>query len=197
MSQQEVEAALGQPNRTGGRGDVWLYYAADGTKLTVRFSRDDVLMDANHSNIGQKERRVASITNELGGRDIFKIMSERASQRTREQLAQKMEEQSRDWQASKSASHMPGRAQPNVVTLSLAPLAPADPVPPKRIIPAESYAAITVGVTREEVLTRLGEPNSRYAIAGNDGTHESLTYDLDSGETVVIRFLGGKVKAVR
>ena len=127
---------LGQPNRTAGRGDVWHYYAADGTELTVRFARDDGLMDAEYSNPGEKNRQVASITTELAGRSIFKIMSDRAWQRSQEQSAQKMADQRRDWQAGKSASRTSGRAQPSMITVAAVPVAPADPVPPptKRII---------------------------------------------------------------
>jgi hypothetical protein len=50
---------------------------------------------------------------------------------------------------------------------------------------------------RNRFLIQLGEPNARFAIASDEGTRESFTYDLASGEAVVIRLLDGKVVKVR
>jgi hypothetical protein len=72
----------------------------------------------------------------------------------------------------------------------------AQPPPAKRIVSAEAMAAITAGATREDVLSRLGEPSSRYAISDDQGIRESFTYDLSNGVAVVIRLVGGKVTQV-
>jgi hypothetical protein len=71
-----------------------------------------------------------------------------------------------------------------------------DPVK-KRIIPAASLDAIALGMSRDDLLSKLGEPNGRYAISDDEGTRESYTYDVDSGESVVIRLVNGKVAKVR
>ena len=127
---------------------------------------------------------------DLGGRDLYKLMADRAWKKNQEQQAVKMNEF--------RAAHSAGRGtRPSVVTVDPVPVAPADPAPPKRIVSPEALAAIAVGATREEVLSRLGEPSSRFAITDDDGTRESFTYDLDSGATVEIRLLGGKVTKVR
>jgi hypothetical protein len=81
--------------------------------------------------------------------------------------------------------------------MAAVPVDQADPVPPKRIVPANAFRTLAVGATRQDVLSHLGEPSSRYAITDDEGSHESFTYDLDNGETVVIRLLGGKVTALR
>lgn len=47
------------------------------------------------------------------------------------------------------------------------------------------------------IAARLGEPSSRYAITDDDGTRGSFTYDLETGQTVVIHLLAGKVTGLR
>jgi outer membrane protein assembly factor BamE (lipoprotein component of BamABCDE complex) len=195
MGREQVEALLGEPNRTlgddRGRGwhGFWWYYASDGTKLSVRFMGEDGLGEAKYEYLHEKSRSVASVESDLGGRDIYKVMADRAWKKNQEQSAIKM--------SNFRASHSGRSGQPSTVNLTPVPVAPADPTPPKRIVSAQAYSNVTVGATRDDVLTRLGEPNSRYAITDDDGTHESFTYDLDNGEAVVIRLLGGKVTKVR
>jgi hypothetical protein len=186
MSRQDVEVVLGQPNRTlgddRGRGwhGFWCYYAGDGTKLSVRFMGDDGLGEAKYEYLLRTSRPVASVAADLGGRDIYKAMSERATQRDRQAYANKVS----------------GR-QPRMTTASAVPLSQSDPTPAKRIVSAEANSKLAVGATRGDVLARLGEPNSRYAITDDDGMRESFTYDLDSGETVVIHLVAGKVTALQ
>jgi hypothetical protein len=191
MTPQEVEAVLGQPNRILVNNDhgFWFYYAANGTKLTVRMMGQDGLGEASYSDMGEKSRPVASVANDLNGRDIYKLLAERATKRSQEQFANKLS-------SMRQAGSRRG-VQPSVVTMSAVPLAPADPAPQKRIVPADAYATLAVGAARQDVLSRLGEPSSRYAITDDQGTHESFSYDLDNGEAVVIRLLGGKVTALR
>ena len=191
MAPQDVEAVLGQPNRTmekNGHG-FWWYYAAEGTKLSVRFMGEDGLGEAKYEYLNEKSRPVASVASDLGGRDIYKVMADRAWKKVEQRQANKMD--------SFRAAHSGRSGQPSTVSLTSVPVDRADPAPPKRIASAEAYAGIAVGSTRDEVLARLGEPSSRYAISDDDGTRESFTYDLDSGETVVIHLLGGKIIKVR
>jgi hypothetical protein len=190
MSPQEVEAVLGPPNRTLGNKEpgFWFYYAANGTKLSVRFMGAG-LGEANYDDVGGKSWPVASVKSDLGDRNIYKVLADRAWKENQEHHANQM--------STFRAAHSGRAAQPSVVSLAPVPVDRADPAPPKRIVPANTYAAILVGASRREVLDLLGEPNSRYAITGDDGTRESFTYDLDNGQTVVIRLLGGKVTALR
>ncbi len=190
MTPQEVQAVLGQPNRTFGTDQhgFWYYYASNGTKLTVRFMGDGVLGEAKYVDIGEKSRPVASIEAELNGRNIYQLLAERARQKSYRQSPRAV--------SNYPSSGARRRGQPNVVALVATS---ADPTPPvaKRILPAEAYQAVRIGASREDVLRQLGEPNSRYAIADDQGTHESFTYELDTGETVVIRLIGGKVVNLR
>lgn len=186
MSPREVEAALGQPNRTFGfderRHGFWFYYAADGTKLSVRFmGEEDGLGEAKYEYLNAKSAPVASVVADLGGRDIYKVMSERATERNRQVYRDKTG----------------ARRHPRTAAVSSVPLSEADPTPAKRAIAVQAYSTITVGATRADVLARLGEPNSRYAITDDDGTRESFTYDLDDGRTVMIHLLAGKVTELR
>jgi hypothetical protein len=185
MSPQEVEAVLGQPNRTFGFDErqhgFWFYYAADGTKLSVRFMGEDGLGEATYNELGGKPSPVASVAADLGGRDIYKVMSERATERSRHAYANKI--------VARQGTH--------VITTASVPLSPADPAPPKRVNSVQAYSGIAVGAARADVLAQLGEPNSRYAITDDDGTRESFTYDLDNGQTVVIHLLAGKVTELR
>jgi hypothetical protein len=207
MTKDEVEAALGPPNRIFGTDNHawWYYYASDGIKLDVRFMDDGVLGEAKCYAVGEKSWPVASVERELNGRDIFKLLQERAGKRSNEWLAKKTEENRID-QAARSGIRPASTgarfrgAQPSVVEVELANAQrAAEPEPPvtKRLVPAGALAAVAPGTTREEVFSRLGEPSSRSAITGDDGVRESFTYDLDSGEAVVIRLLDGKVVKVR
>lgn len=212
MRKEEVETALGPPNRIFGTDDHawWHYYAPNGTKLDVRFMDDGVLGEAKYYAIGEKSWPVASIERELNGRDIYKMLQERAGKRSEEWLAKKKEE-SRIEQAARSEALRRGirppsfssrsrSVQPSVVAVeSVNVPRAAEPEAPakKRIISAEVLTAVATGTTREDLLSRLGEPSSRFAIAGDEGVRESFTYDLDSGEAVMIRLVDGKVTKVR
>jgi outer membrane protein assembly factor BamE (lipoprotein component of BamABCDE complex) len=212
MKKDEVEAVLGPPNRIFGTDNHawWYYYASDGIKLDVRFMDDGVLGEAKYFAVGEKSWPVASIERELNGRDIFKLLQERAGKRSEEWLAKKSEENRIDQAARGEALRRgirpasPGSrfrgTQPSVVEVELANAQRAtEPEPPvtKRLVPAGALAKVAPGTSREEVLSRMGEPSSRSAITGDDGVRESFTYDLDSGEAVVIRLLDGKVMKVR
>jgi hypothetical protein len=194
MKQDEVEAVLGPPNRTFGRDAhaFWSYYAANGTKLVVRFMDEGVLGEATYEPVHGKSWPVASIESELAGRSIYKLLAERAGKRSEEEQAKKMEEFRNEHQIRASGSRSPVR--PSMVTVEPATPGPQTPAK-KTIVSVDALAAVSAGATRENVLSRLGEPSSRYSIDSGDGVRESFTYDLASGETVVIRLSGGKVVA--
>jgi hypothetical protein len=204
MKKEEVQAALGPPNRIfGADGHGWFYYyASNGIKLDVRFM-DGVLGEAKYSALGGKNWPVASIESELAGRSIYKLMAERAGKKSEEWLAQKQEENRIQVAARSDAlrkgirpAGSRGSSQASVVAVEAMN---AQPQPParKQIISAEALATIALGATREDVVSRLGEPSAKYGITGDDGARESFTYDLDSGEAVVIRLVDGKVVKVR
>jgi hypothetical protein len=187
MRPDEVKAALGDPNRIFGREGhaFWYYYASNGTKVEIRFM-DGVLGEAKYTAVGEKSWPVASIDRELAGRDIYKLLQERAVQKTDAWLADK---QAAHGDASRRGS-LNRRSQPSTVMVDAAEPAASRK---KTIVSSEAMAAVTEGATREDVLKRLGEPSSRFSIAGDEGVRESFTYHLESGNPVVIRLVDGKV----
>jgi len=204
MTPQDVEAILGKPNRTlGSDGHAfWFYYAANGTKLTVRFMGDAGLGEAKYDVAGSKSWSVASVERDLAGQDIYKLLQQRATAKVNEDDQRRMEQfragHSSHAEPTPSVVHRAGApGQPSVVTVGSSPIPAADPQPPKRIISAEAFAAVAAGSSRDDVLARLGEPSSRYTISDDVGMKESFTYDLESGETVVVRLLNGKVVKTR
>jgi hypothetical protein len=174
MTQQEVEAALGTPNRTLGRDQhaMWTYYASNGTKLVVRFMGDGVLGEAKYNSLDGKTWPVASVDQELAGRSIYTLLAERAR------------------------ANYPRFRSNQLGTVTVEPVSAVLPPKEKRIVSAKAFDAVTAGMTREDVLTQLGEPSSRFSIAGDDGVRETFTYDLDGGEAA-IRLVAGKVVKVR
>jgi outer membrane protein assembly factor BamE (lipoprotein component of BamABCDE complex) len=200
MKKEEVEAALGTPNRTFGPDGhaFWYYYASDGTKLSVRFMGDGVLGEAQYDVVGEKSRPVASIERELNGQSIYKLLQARATQKLDQEHAIKQEQFRADHalgnrRAPNAYSPASRTAHPTMVTVeSVASSQPAEPVE-KRTISAEAFSAIRPGATRQDILNRLGQPTFGSAISGDEGTRESLTYYLESGEAVVVRLVNGTV----
>lgn len=182
MTQQDVEAMLGQPNRIFGRDSNarWYYYAANGTKVDLWFVAEGVLGEAKYTAVGEKSWPVASVERDLAGRNLFQLLAERARQRL-------------------GNSSRPGANGFRASTPAVPVARPTEPEVPakKRIVSAEAFAAIAVGTGRDDLLNKLGEPSSRYAITDDDGTRESFTYDLDNGETVTVRLLNSKVVKMR
>src|SRR5271165_4928723 len=129
MKKDQVEAALGPPNRTFGTDDhaFWSYYASNGTKLVVRFMGDGVLGEATYEPVGGKSKPVASIESELAGRSIYKLLADRAWKTSQEEQAKKMEEFRSEHQIRPAGSRSPVR--PTIVQLNTATVEPATPGP--------------------------------------------------------------------
>jgi hypothetical protein len=157
-----VEAMFGKPTgifQTGPEGGFWYYYAADGMKLMVRF-RQGVVGEAEYEPLKGKQYSVASLATELNGRSIYKVMAERAGQRSGETQTRRT-------------------LEPRAATLRNAPLPIAStplagPVPEKRIISREALAGIQAGMPRADLLAALGEPSSRLSLSGGDGVRETF-----------------------
>lgn len=202
MTSDQVEAALGQPNRIFGRDAYafWYYYGSNGIKLEVRFM-DGVLGEATYKDLHEQRTPVASLERELNGQSIYQLMAKRAGQRSQEWLAKKQEENRVDQAARSEALRRGFRpigsrvGQPSVVTMPN--VDPPDPPAPKRTISADALSKILPGITRAEVLDQLGEPNGRYTISDDEGTRESFNYELATGQAIVIRLLNGKVTQVQ
>lgn len=85
MSIPQVESVMGKPNRIfrmGPDGGMWMYYGADGLKVQVRIM-DGVLGEAEFQPPKSKDIPVASVAADLGGRSIYKLLAERAGERSK------------------------------------------------------------------------------------------------------------------
>ncbi len=197
MTEDQVEAVLGQPNSIFGKSPhaFWSYFAADGTELSVRFMGDG-LGEAKYNKTGETSRPVASVESDLGGRDIYKLGAERAWKKVQEADEQRKQQFQADHPpptAPNSRTIQPhGNIVPPPAAAHLTPEAPTA----KRIVPSDALAAIVPGATREDVLSKLGDPAFRSTITSDDGTRETFTYYGESGE-VILKLVNGKVTSVR
>jgi hypothetical protein len=194
MTKAQVEGLLGQPNREFGNDDhaFWFYYAANGTELSVRFMGDGVLGEATYKVIGEKNRSVPAIEEELAGRSIYTLMAERATER----LSQRSQDRTANRVPPRALLPRSRAAQPSMTTLVL-PL--SDPVPPApaRTISPEAFSAVKPGAALQDVIANLGEPTYRSSISSDEGTHETLTYTLTGGDQALIRAVDGKITEAR
>jgi hypothetical protein len=207
MKPEDVEPLLGQPNRMFGNPghDFWTYYAANGTKVRVRFM-DGVLGEAEYEPVGAPAYSVETLALELGDRSIYKVMAERAGQRSNERQAQWRAENRRDAEQrsaelrSRVASTRASRSgvTPSITTLQQVPVANNTPAAPeeKRVISREALAAVKIGAARAEVVAQLGVPSSHSAINGGEEVRETLTYHLSDGSPVEIRLVDGRVAKI-
>jgi hypothetical protein len=181
MSPSEVQDLLGQPNeaaeREGSGSHLWMYYAENGTALFLQFMRDELgVAKYERQDFGISGKPVQSIAQELGGRDIFKVMADRAWQsRSPSAYAKDHKEDQRTGGASAVVSVGPASTRPD---------------PPKRRISGELANSVQVGMTRPEVVKIMGEPSGGMHISGGESDVEKMTYALDpQGE---ITFPDGK-----
>jgi hypothetical protein len=187
MDPSAAQSLLGQPNEASDREDtgsrLWMYYAENGTALFVRFIHDE-LTDAKYQrpDYGVSGRPVQSVAQDLGGRDVFKIMADRAWQRNSPAEYQKFHGQTQ-------------RGQATTTTVASAGTLSARPDPPKRRISAELIDSVKVGMTRSEVVRILGEPSGGLQITG-ESDFEVMAYPVDRGGDVSLRIEKGKVARI-
>jgi outer membrane protein assembly factor BamE (lipoprotein component of BamABCDE complex) len=171
MTKDEVTALLGPPNETFEGMGGWWYYAENGVALFVRFLGAGEELGAaryERGDFGIQGRPVQSIERELAGRSVFAVFARRASTR------------SRSFQQAEPPSSAP------------IPVAVA-PEPPRRTIDRELAASVAAGMTRDELVGKLGAPYRTSRIAGSDVDVETLTYAIAGGGEVRFRFEDGKL----
>jgi hypothetical protein len=177
MDRESVSALLGDANQTLEKAGIWLYYAEDGTELFVRFFGDELGEASYHrSDYGVAGRPVQSIAKELNGRNIYAISADRAWQRSSPESYAK-------YRGSRS-----GNIQ--IVTESHAVNAPA---PPRKRIAKELLDAVHEGMTRAEVVSKLGDPSGGLHIGGGGNDTEKLTYALEPAGQATVSFKQGIV----
>jgi hypothetical protein len=184
MDPASVENLLGKPNESVERENwdsrAWMYYAADGTSLLIQFSHDELaLAKYDRQDYGISGKPVASIAQELGGRDIAKVMADRAWQRNSPSEYAKFHGQNQG-------------ARPAAVVIS-DPSATAAPDPPQHRIAGNLLDSIKQGMPRSEVVRILGEPSGGMHVAGGENDFEVITYFLEPSGEVSLRLERSKV----
>jgi hypothetical protein len=211
MTVDQVEAICGKPNRIfrmGPDGGEWMYYAANGTIVQVRIM-DGVLGEAEYDPATGKSTPVASVAQDLGGRNIFELMAQRAGQKSASDQAKRVaaakgqmptqEDHARRIAELKAqtAGLRAGRPGATLSSRSNAVLNMRTTAEPeKHIVQPEALATIKVGAPKADVLAALGEPSAKYSIASGDGVKETLRYHREDGQPVEIKLVDGKVAIV-
>jgi hypothetical protein len=125
---------------------------------------------------------VASVEQDLGGRDIYHILQEEANKQVAQRAAERRQLHGRP--ATTTAAPV----------VSLAPI--EDAKPPAHLITAEAWKRVTTGMTRAEVIAQLGEPLSTMKIGGTDPPVETLLYAFEAEGDAKVRMEDGKVVRV-
>jgi hypothetical protein len=160
MQPDEVRTILGNPDQANEKLGFWWYHAENGTAVFVRFlSGERGEARYERSDYGVHGRPVKSIEEEFDGRSIFAIRAKRAGQR------------------SSTASFAGAKRQTGIVRLSRASsstvrqetvrLIPREP--PARRITGELLDGIKPGMTRDEVVRKLDEPDGDVTIHFENG----------------------------
>lgn len=184
MGPASVENLLGEPNEAAEReaagSRLWMYYAADGTALFVQFIHDE-LAQAKYErrDYGVSGKPVQSVAQELGGRDIFKVMADKAWQRNSPSEYAKYHGQNHGVHSTTSVVSVPPAAAP--------------PGPPRRRIAGDLVDSIKEGMSRSEVVRILGEPSGGMHVAGEENEFEEMIYSLDPSGEISLRLEKDKV----
>jgi hypothetical protein len=95
-----------------------------------------------------------------------------------------------------ATAEKPSGQKPNQPASSLPTVAPW--APPAKIpeLPREAFAAIQIGMQREEVLHRIGAPTSKLSIPEENELVETYRYPVSPGLAGAIRFSNGVVTEV-
>jgi hypothetical protein len=187
LTRDSIVGAFGRPTRRcldqdGGSG-FWYYHDSDGTILQLRFFPPGELAEANYLLPGGDRAPVAALEQQRGGESIYHLSAQRAGERRRASGPD-----SRYSTRSRSGG---GGSAPPPIPQATEPERPAR----RTVITAESLAEIEAGASREQVIGQLGEPSLRSAFTGDEGVRETLTYHLQNGQAVAIRFLNGLLTA--
>jgi hypothetical protein len=124
------------------------------------------LTSACYRSLEETKRPVQSVQDQLGGRNIFAVLQERAAKA-----------------ALAAAPPPPKEVAPPVAEHH-------------SIVTQEALSSVGVGDSRDFILMRLGEPSTRAALNAADGLQETFTYHLKDGRPAPVRLLNGKVTQV-
>jgi hypothetical protein len=193
MDPASVESLLGEPNESApvheGRGEdspMWYYYAENGTALFVRFIRNQ-LADARYerADFGVHGKPVQTVAQELGGRNIFKIMADQAA-----------EENARAHPRGRAPSPRPTGSRSSGSTTVVTTAQAEAPRQERPRVAQEKADAIKEGMTRAEVVKIMGEASGGLSVAGAEVDFETLTYALDPSGEISVRLEKGKVAKI-
>jgi hypothetical protein len=180
MNQESVRTLLGDPNETISTIGIWRYYAEDGTAVLLRFFSDQLgQAKYERAGYGAAGRPVQSVAAELNGRDIFAILADQ------------------NWQRNSPAAYAKFKgARGAAVSPVTETHVYVEPPAPKRRIAKDLVDAVHAGMTRAEVVEKLGDPGGGLRIGGQESETEDLSYPLDPSGQVTISLKNGKVVKV-
>ena len=185
MSPSEAQGLLGPPNETADhdRSHLWNYYAENGTALFLQFGNDELFQARyERQDFGLAGRPVQSVARDLAGRDIFKLMADRAWQRSNPAAYAKFHEQTAPAQVGSART----------ITIS-DPSGSSAPPPPKRRIASDVADSVKIGMTRADVVQIMGDPSAGMHISSGDSDSETMSYPLDTGRSISFEMDQGKV----
>ena len=207
MSKSTVESIVGQPNFSAGREDggstMWIYYAADGTSVMLRFTQDDELSEGhyNKSEWGITARPVQSIEQDLGGKSSFQYFADRSWQKRDPKGYAKFHPNAGPMPTASSFANPAAKPIAPVnrapATANAAPAASPAPETSKRRISSDLADSVKVGMTRSEVVELLGAPAGGMRILGGESDIETMTYALEPTGELSLSLENGKVSQVK
>lgn len=99
--------------------------------------------------------------------------------------------------ATRAAISPAAAKKPTAPAMAIAPMPAAPAKPETKKVAEESVKAISTGMDREQLVASLGPPKSVSAITGIEGgPRETLAYELESGQFLFVKVLGGKVQSI-
>jgi hypothetical protein len=197
MGPGEVKAILGPPNSVfpsdrPEQEQQWDYYGRDGYKLSVKFSNSGGIFTADFEpDAKSMPQDVPHLAFRFNGKTTRESYEESKQQRVSRPVPQsqaEFREQLKAEMAQRRSQRSASQVHSEIVTVPAA--APLPAAPPSRKVTAEEIKAVVIGMSRAELITILGEPASRFAIASGEGNRETLEYQTEAGSVSIVIFKG-------
>lgn len=174
--------------------------------LSGEVVKKNPLLNTGSNAISASKGGVDSILNGLGLKKPAPVMETPTIRLSKEQQAVVDRELARKAKAEAAAAKAGTgsvvakprpAAAPKLHAAAIAPKPVAPSKPETKKVPEESAKAIAEGMNREQLIASLGPPKTASAIIGLEGgTRETLTYELESGQFLFVKLLGGKVQGI-
>jgi hypothetical protein len=198
MGPNEVRAIMGDPNSVfpsdkPEQNQHWDYYASNGYKLSIFFAatqQSGIFTASSQPDPHTMPKDVDHLVFRFNGKSARESFEERKLQPRPAHRTKQPGETMADYRArilEDRASTIRGTRLPPPITPESAP------VPVSRKVTEQEVQSVVIGMSKAKLLELLGDPASRSSINGGDGTRETFRYQTESGTTVAIIVVDGKV----